>query len=474
VNNTADRNILDKFVLRTGMLSLARIIQVLCTLAVFWLCSVQLDRSVYGVYQKIFVLIGFCSSLLALGLPLLIASLPATQLEFLIRSIWKKTFKTYLILSAAIAVFILFFLPVLSLPVRYLLLALTLTSATYSVAEITTIKRGENRLVFLINVFYACGFAGIHYYFLFRAAFSLEGLLSALTALGILRIAFTGIWRKNAPPAGADSAPYTRQWLYLSLNQGLESLSGNIDNLFLLWLLTAPLFAVYFNGSYEIPLSGILVSAAGTFISVQINQHDTDHAGILSLFHRVCLLMACLLFPLFFFVQANAGWLFSRVFQGKYDDSVQIFLIASWILPLRVANYTVLLQNKLRSQRIFQGSLLGVIAKIIFCLAGYALYGVRGVAAAMVAGTGVQIIFYLYYSARALDTKIYSVIPFRKLIVFFLLCGVLFLGGQWCVAQFLPGSGILYPALLLVALSAVSLAVYYPQARKGLTAKTGS
>ncbi len=186
---------------------------------------------------------------------------------------------------------------------------------------------------------------------------------------------------------------YTRQWFYLSLNQGLEAFSGNIDNLFLLWLLSAPLFAIYFNGSYEIPVSGILVSAAGTFISVQVNQARSDNAGILSLFHRVCLLLACLLFPLFFFLQANAGQLFSWAFHGKYNDSVRIFLISSWILPLRIANYTVLLQNKLRSQRVFQGSLVGVIAKILLCLILYALYGVRGVAAAMVAGTGVQIVF---------------------------------------------------------------------------------
>src|ERR1700733_13591459 len=111
--------------MRTGMLSLARIIQVLLTLAVFWLCSIRLEKALYGTYQKIFVIIGFCSSLLALGLPLLIASLPAIQLETLTRLVWKRTFRIYLVVFTGIAVFILAFVPILSLPTRCLLLALS-------------------------------------------------------------------------------------------------------------------------------------------------------------------------------------------------------------------------------------------------------------------------------------------------------------------------------------------------------------
>ncbi len=455
------------------MLSLARVIQVLLTLVVFWLCSLRLDKALYGTYQKIFVVIGFCSSLLALGLPLLIASLPAAQLEGLIRLIWKRTGRVYLALFLIIAVFILAFMRILPLPTRCLLLGLSLTSALYSVAEMLTIKRGKNRLVFLINLLYACAFGGIHYFFLFRVAFSLNALLGALTLLGILRICFTGTWEKSGTiprrEAPGDATLYTRQWTYLSLNQGLEAFSGNIDNLFLLWLLSAPLFAVYFNGSYEIPVSGILVSAAGTFISVQINQAGMGNAGILSLFHRVCLLLSCLLFPLFFFLQANAGLLFSWAFHGKYNDSVDIFLISSWILPLRVANYTVLLQNKMRSQRVFQGSLLGVVAKILLCTVLYNFFGVRGVAAAMVMGTGAQIVFYLYHSAKALDTRIYSVMPFLKLLLFFILFGILSFAGQWCVSRFMPGSGIVLPSLLFVTLACLSLLIYYPAARKGVS-----
>jgi O-antigen/teichoic acid export membrane protein len=457
------------------MLSLARVIQVLLTLGVFWLYSLRLQKALYGNYQKIFVIIGFCSSLLALGLPLLIASLPATQLRELIRGIWKRTKKFYFILFAGIVIFVLLFLPILSLTTRFLLLILSLTGALYSVAEIFTIKRGRNRRVFLINLVYSFVFAGIHLYFLFQAVFLLDALLAALIVPGVLRILFTGIGHRESGGGQGDetgnegtAALYTRQWVYLSLNQGLESFSGNIDNLFLLWLLTAPFFAVYFNGSYEIPVSGILVSAAGTFISVQVNQAGAGNAGILSLFRRVCLLLACLLFPLFFFLQANASLLFDWAFHGKYNDAVPIFLISTWILPLRIANYTVILQNKLRSEWVFQGSLLGVVAKILLCLLFYSIWGLRGVAAAMVAGTGAQIVFYLYHSAKTLETPLFSIMPFRKLLLFFILCGVLFGAGQWFVAKFVPGSGILYPSLLLAGVTAISLLVYYPQARKGL------
>ena len=119
---------------------------------------------------------------------------------------------------------------------------------------------------------------------------------------------------------------YIRQWFFLSGNETLEAFSGNIDNFFLLWLLSATAFATYFNGAYEIPLTGLLVSVAGTFINVQIRQYFLKNDNILQLFHSVALILSFILFPLFFFVQLHAGSIFSVVFQGRYNDSVPIFL----------------------------------------------------------------------------------------------------------------------------------------------------
>jgi putative polysaccharide biosynthesis protein len=450
-------------------LTIARVVQTGLTFFVFWLCSIRLSRESYGTYQKTFVVAALCSSLLAAGMPLLISSLPLRRLDTLLRMIREKTKWYYGVNFLAIAVCILVFLSFIPWSTRCLLLIFSCMSAAWSIAEIYYIKLSQDKWIFLVNILYAVLFTLIHLLFLLQFPFHIDILLTALILLSALRLCFSCFKKgHSSSPLKNESTPedtsdtYTRQWMFLTLNDYLDAFSRNIDNIFLLWLLSSAAFAAYFNGSYEVPVTGILISAAGTLFSVQVNQYDHDHEALLALFHKICILLSCLLFPLFFFLQMNAATIYEWIFQGKYNDSVNIFLISIWILPLRIANYTVLLQNKLESQLIFRGSLVGLAAKMLFCLILYPIWGVLGVAAAIIAGTAVQMGYYLYHSARVLDVKLSRIMPFGKLLAAFILCGVLSRTGQWLVNTFAPVRGIYCNVVIMLLLIGAALFLYYP------------
>jgi O-antigen/teichoic acid export membrane protein len=259
---------------------------------------------------------------------------------------------------------------------------------------------------------------------------------------------------------------YFHQWVFLSLNGVLESFSANIDNLFLAWLLSGAAFAVYFIGSYEIPLTGLLVSVAGTFINVQIRKYYLEDDSILRMFHTVCLIQSFLLFPLFFFLQIHSVVLFDLFFHGKYGESVGIFLISSCILPFRIANYTAILQNKMKGRLIISGSILGMIAKLLLCLLLYRWAGVKGVAAAVVIGTVIQMGYYLYHSAILLGVRIYRVLPLKSLLLYFLASGIISLAEARLSSGLPVLQQLIAGAMTLLLLSGVPFYVYYRKIRR--------
>ena len=456
--NSGKQNISNSFTARAGLLGMARITQVSITFFIFWLYAVELDKNWYGIYQKVFVIAGLSSSLLSLGLPVLIGSLPVSMARSLTSAIFKNNLKIYLLAFGALVIFIMASLPFLPLATRILLVFLSVINAVYTVVEMTVIKLGKDTRVFFSNMLYSFLFFAIHLGVLYRTPFSISLLVLLLSLLSLLRLGwlfFRNVFRvTSTEQAGVDILRvYHRQWIYLSLNETLENFSKHIDKIFLLWLLSASAFAIYFNGAYEIPLLSILVSVSGTFLTVQAKQQEMDNAGILSLFYKSSLLLSIVLFPLFFFLQLNAHVIFDVLFRGKYNASVPVFLISSWIIPLRIANYTAILQTKLKSELIFRGSIIGLAVKIIACILFYSFWNANGVAMAVVVGTLVQISFYLVHSADALQVKPADILPFNKLAFCFVTCAIISVLVKWAVMTLDTTSQIISGMLCMIVLA---------------------
>lgn len=458
------------FTIRSGLLSGARMLQVTMNLIVVWLFSIFLDKEVYGNFQKVFVCIGLIASIIPIGLPSLISSLPYASFLKLLYSMWQKTkwiHFSVLIITIVSSFWLIEFSPSFT---RILLILLAVLNAFYVVVEIMCIKQHKDKAIFILNILYAFAFLLVHLYFLYGVAFNINSLLINLIIISLCRLLLSSLLFKkhlkvNSISDGSfktDSInSYVHQWKFLGVNELLDAFSKQIDKLFLLWLLSAEAYAIYFNGSYEIPLLGVLVSAIGTFINLQISQSKLDDKKILSLFHNSCIGLACILFPLFFFLQFNAQDLFNIVFRNRYPESATVFLVSSYIIPLRIANYTSILQSKLKSDIIFKGSIIGLISKIIFCIILYQFWGILGVAAAIVLGTIVQIIFYLIYSAHILDVKKREILPYKQLLILFGLSGFICWVNKNIIKINNSNYQVLAGGILMVFLILILLYFYY-------------
>lgn len=429
MKHIAGQNITAKVFKRSGLLSLARLLQVGISFFIFWLFSIYLSKEEYGTFQKTFVLVSFFSGMCCLGLPVLIASLPSVAAGRYIVDIIKRKFIIYLAAITASSLFILLFTSFIPFLSRLTALLLIFCNGVYLLLEVYLVKLNRDKYVLLNNLVYSLCYVSIHIFFGMQASFNLQQLLSGLLILSFARLFFIFIANKkyvqyDLANVTANTTIYADQWKFLSMNEALDIVSRQVDKLFLLWLLSAGAFAIYFNGSYEIPLIGILISTSGTFLTMQTveEQHAVPVKGLLQ---QSTLVLASILFPLFFFLFFNAEDLFRVIFAGRYNESVPVFLISCCIIPLRIMNYTAILQGYHKGKEILTGSVLGLISKLIVSAPLYFIWGVRGVALAFIIGTFLQMIYYLIKTAQLLHCGFIDLLPYIKLLLLFIVTGLL-------------------------------------------------
>jgi len=456
-------NILSSFLKKSGMWTAAKIIQALIIFFIFYIYAFFLSKSDYGNYQKVFVLIGFLSGLLSFGLNTYIPALPLEEMNGVFRSIFKRA--GWLILIAAIVFIVIVYniLPNLSIVEKSMAILLGILNALNLIYELYALKQSRDRFVLNVNILISIFYLLVHLTVLF--SYKLSVLLFLLIFVALVRlvlfyIRFNAIGENVVRPNTAPTKKYYYQWIYVAINEALELLSRHIDKIVLIGLLAAADFAVYFNGSYEIPVLGLLVGVAGTFTNLQTIQHKLRNYEIKNVFYIITLLLATFVFPLFFFARLYAFPLFAWLFKNKYNDAVPFFLIYAWIIPLRINNYTAILQEKMKSHLVVTGSVSALILKLLLMITFYQVYGVIGIAIACVVGTFYQVIFYLFHIAKSLAIPITEVLPFKKLSVIFLF-SLVFNAGFYLYLRNLPFSIQIIGGCTIAGLNAFVVLWFY-------------
>jgi O-antigen/teichoic acid export membrane protein len=312
---------------------------------------------------------------------------------------------------------------------KFLLIGFMIIQNVSTITETFLIKRQGEKISFAINLVYSILFLAWHIYVLLTN-YSLFYLITGITVLSFLKwIVMLLIPSKTALNATMDVSEkqFLNHWIYLGTNDVFGIISKWIDKFFLLYILTAADFAIFFNGSFEIPLFGLLISVLGSFLLIEISHNTQMTSKIIKLYHESFNMLSTIVFPLFFFLFFFRHELFSVIFKGKYNASLPIFVISIFILPLRINNYSVILLCFSKGKKILLGSILDISIAIILMLTLYPLMGTQGIALAVVVATYCQIIFYLWHSAKTLNTSVFKILPFKKLLVKFLVLLALYL-----------------------------------------------
>jgi O-antigen/teichoic acid export membrane protein len=399
-----------------------RALPVVILLIITILYSRTLNYNDYGTFQSVWMYTNIVNIIISFGFSSVILS---TNLSFLfqfIKNHQKIITGFYTILSIGGLIAFFFLAKNFSTSIKLWLIIFIIIQNIITVAETLLIKRGKEKLSFIINLFYSLVFFGCHLYILF-SHYALLNLIISLCALSVLKlIAIISVPAKNESYVHvADEKHFLKHWAYMGFSEILSVVAKWIDKAFLLYLLTAADFAVFFNGSFEIPLFGLLISVAGSFMLIEFSENLQLKSKILSLFKESFNLLSSIVFPLFLFLFFFRSEIFSFVFKNKYTDSVPIFSISIFILPLRINNYSVILQCFSQGKKIMLGSLIDIVLAISLMIILYPVMGSRGIVLSIVVSTYCQVLFYLWHSANILKIKMVELLPFRKLIVKFLI-----------------------------------------------------
>ena len=410
------------------------------------LYSRRLSYDDYGTFQSVWMYANIVNVIISFGFSSVILSTNLSFLFLFIKNNRKLITGFYIALWIAGLTVFFFFAKNFNTTKKFLLIAFIIIQNIITVAETLLIKQGREKLSFAINFFYSLLFLGWHLYILL-SHYNLANLIAGITAISIVKlvvILLVPVKSENYEEVD-DEKHFLAHWIYLGMNEVLGVISKWVDKVFLLYLLTASDFAVFFNGSFEIPLFGLLISVAGSLMLIEFSANITMTDKIQALFRESFNMLSTIVFPLFFFLFFFREEIFSLIFKDKYNASVPIFAISIFILPLRINNYSVILQCFSQGKKIMMGSLIDIVIALILMISLYPFMGSRGIALSIVISTYCQVFYYLWHSAAILKIPVSRLLPVQNLVIKFGIMFILYL----VIFLLLQNSSI--PVKLLVA-----------------------
>lgn len=385
--------------------------------ALVWLAR-HTSPAYYGRYQSFWVQWQVVQVFACLGLPTLVLSYPATLVNGVLRGIRWQQAAFPVVWAVVLSIGFGVLQQQINSPFQpWQTSCFLLLSVPVAILEAYALLGRQFRPVALISVAYA-GVFGLTHAFLVGNLLSSEQLMGGLLAGNVLRLAAllqlaTRHYHhmRGAPPMLIHTV--RSLWVHTALNEVVQVLFRWADKFALNFLLPAALFALYFNGTLDVPFLPLLLGAAGSALLLHFGEPHLPDTERVATLKAAATWLGAIVLPLFFFLLFFRYELFGVLFAHRYDAAVPLFLVSGLVLPLRAYNFTALLQHKGRGRIITTGALLDLLLAFVLVYPLYRILGLAGVALAFVVSTYCQAGYYLVHTARLLDLSWPSLLPWR-------------------------------------------------------------
>lgn len=206
----------------------------------------------------------------------------------------------------------------------------------------------------------------------------LSGVFIGLTVASLL-LAFLGIadllssTRSVTGPEEAFQLP-TSQLAYcwpLWATAVVGVLNINLDKVLISYYFTPEMFAVFACGAIEIPIVVLVTHSINKAIMPDLVQHISNGEPLkaLSLWQEGVRKSSLLLFPVFTSLLIISSEFVFLLFGSEYSEAVWPFRVYLFLLPLRVAIYSSLLQAMARTRHIAIGAVLALTVNLFLSVA---------------------------------------------------------------------------------------------------------
>lgn len=435
---------------KAGYLAVSEIVNTATRLGAMILLARIFSKAEFSDYRQILLPYAFIMPLLALGLPdglLYFLSIHRDRARNVLANNLAVLFGTSLLLflfvllggnhllawgfnnpdlSAAYLIFAPFAL--LSLPTAPLRSCLVVMGRLKSLAGYLVVSR--------LVVFFAV--VGAAWYFRSYEATVMAlvistGLFLPVAVWLMRRSCETGEWRMDMP----EMCTQVGYSLPLGLSMIINQLSRNLDKVVVAAMCPKETFAAYVIGAMELPIINIVANSAASVITPDFAElyRDGKKAEMMALWRRTTVKCASIILPVMMFLLWAAEPAVIGVFTDRYTDSVIIFQIYLFLLPMRMFVFGPIFLATKQTRKIILRSAVAIVLNAFLTIMLTMQFGYIGAAIATVLTFVVWIFPYnIWFSCKYLQADLMEFFDVRKLVL------ILFCSVSGCMIFLLPSS----------------------------------
>ncbi|NUM35343.1 MAG: oligosaccharide flippase family protein [Candidatus Brocadiae bacterium] len=202
-----------------------------------------------------------------------------------------------------------------------------------------------------------------------------------------------------------------------------------IDSFLVSSFMVPEVYAVYSRGALEIPFGKILIYNIAILVMpvlVQLYQKK-ECKEIVAIYHKEIQRSACLIVPLFFSFLLVHRDLIVFFYTEKYLESVPVFLIYLFILPIELYSFDTILQAMNKSIKVFYISCISAAIHLSISIVLIQFLGMIGPAIGALIAVVITNALYLYNINHSLGFGIKEWLPWKFLAKVFSSCFACFI-----------------------------------------------
>jgi O-antigen/teichoic acid export membrane protein len=209
--------------------------------------------------------------------------------------------------------------------------------------------------------------------------------------------------------------------LSYSVPLGLAGMIGifayQIDKLLVSLNFTPEVYAIYAVGAFEIPVVALIGQSVNNVLVPEIsrNYKDGNYKEISRLWSESLRKMALIIFPIFAVLYILADLVILALFTDKYIESVPLFRIYLYLMPIRIASYGLILRAIGKTKIDFIASIFFLVINFVVSYYLMMAMGLVGPAIGTVITTIVLAMFYLLSIKKNTSLKLDELLPVKKL-----------------------------------------------------------
>ncbi|MCC7030120.1 MAG: oligosaccharide flippase family protein [Chitinophagaceae bacterium] len=233
--------------------------------------------------------------------------------------------------------------------------------------------------------------------------FAFELIVSSLIQLFVLN--------KMKLLGGKFDRSVVREIFKVGLPLYLVELLGNSYSYIALFIISTYFnesqYAVYRNGSIELPMIGVMYATISTIFmaDMSVNIQQSNFAAIASMKKKIITTTAILLFPVAIFFIFYSKEFILIYLSDRYIDSYKIFIVFTFALFIRFQNYTDVLILLKKSKYVLISFLVFIIVNIVLNLLLSEYLGILGCAVATIISVYVLAFMQLHITVRQLKVR---------------------------------------------------------------------